>query len=150
MKWHRLLVVLVVGAALLGCTEEKVLPPLEKEPVTATPESALDLADKAVADLEKALEGTDLDAVRLAARATSRAVGAVAGHVETLDTKLAQEAREAGETQPVLLMSKLRAALRASDQALDAVMPPRDDVAQVREAVPQIKSALAAVRAAVK
>ncbi|MCK4300035.1 MAG: hypothetical protein KAX80_10910 [Planctomycetes bacterium] len=150
MKWHWLFVGLVAGAVLLGCGEGRTYPEPETEVVAGTPKAALEAVDVAVANLEKALEGSDLEATRDAARAVTRKLGSVASFLSEMDTKAGNEARKAGTTPGPQAMDKLQPALIAADEAFSAVLPPGNDVAKAKELIPQIKSGVDAVRDLVK
>ncbi len=150
MKWYWLFVGLVAGALLLGCNPEREYPPQETETPVATAKAALEAVDRAVADLEKALEGSDLEATRQAAKAVSGRLASLAGFLSDMDTEAGQEARKAGTVPGPLAMGKLQPALTAAEEAFSAVLPPGNDVAKAKELVPQIKSGVDAVRDIVK
>ena len=150
MKWYWLVVGLAAGALLLGCGDERPEIQADTEVMPATGKAALAAVDKAVADLEKALEGSDLEATRDAARALTRKLGSLASIVADMDGEAADEAHKAGTTAPPPIMNKLSPAITAADEAFAAVLPPGNDVAKAKELVPQIKSGVDAVRDVVK
>lgn len=150
MKWHWLVVLLMVGVVLMGCEQKKALPPVKTVKVEATPEEALQAVDKAIADLEKALQGSDLEAVRGAAQVLNEKLGSLASHVSQMDTEKQQEAHKAGKPIPPALMDKLAPAISASDEMMTALIPPKNDVAKAKQVLPTIKSAVDAVRSALK
>ncbi len=150
MKWHWLFVGLVAGALLLGCGDERTYPEPETEITPPTGKAAVEAVDTAVADLEKALEGSDLEATRDAARAVTRKLGSLANLLSKMDLEAGQQARKAGTVPGPPAMRKLQPALTAADEAFSAVLPPGNDVAKAKELVPQIKSGVDAVRDVVK
>ena len=150
MKWHWLFVGVVAGALLLGCGKRREYEPPEMEVAVSTAKAALEAVDTAVANLEKALEGSDIEATRDAARAVTRKLGSLASFLSEMDTKAGDDARKAGTTPPPAVMGKVQPALIAADEAFSAVLPPDNDVAKAKELVPQIKSGVDAVRDVVK
>lgn len=146
MKWYWLVVGLAAGVLLLGCETKKQEGVIEEEIIPATAKTALEAADAAVADLEKALEASDLDATRNAAKAVSRKLGSLASFLSAMDLKAIEDARKAGTQAPPAVMQKLQPAIVAADEAFSAVLPPGNDVAKAKELLPQIKSGVDAVR----
>lgn len=150
MKWYWLVALLVVGMVLVGCEQKKTLPPVPIVQIEPTPEAALQAVDKAIADLEGALQGSDLEAIRSAAQRVNQKLGSLASHISQSDLEAQKAAREAGKQAPPPLMDKLGPAISASDAMLTALIPPRNDVAKAREALPTVKSGVDAIRSALK
>ncbi len=150
MKWYWLVVGLAAGGLLLGCGTERPPVDVEEEPIPETFKAALAAADAAVADLEKALEGSDLDATRNAAKAVSRKVSSLASFLRDKELEDIEKARKAGTRPPPAVMVKLQPAIVAADQAFTGLLPPGNDVAKAKELLPQIKSGVDAVRDLVK
>jgi len=150
MKWHWLVVGLAAGALLLGCEGGRQPVEIEEEPIPATAQTALQAVDTAVADFEKALDGTDIEATRQAAKTVTRKLGSLASFLSDMDLKAAEDARKAGTQPPPAVTAKLRPAITAADEAFGALVPPTDDVAKAKELLPQIKSGVDAVRDLVK
>ena len=150
MKWHLLLVCLALGALLVGCDSSgRDLPTAEPAPpLPPTPEAAMDKADEAVAELEKAVAGSDIEQVRKAVMGMNTALGGLISHLSQMDRQAQADARESGATQmPPSLVAPLTPAMSAMGAALSAVVPPpNNDIAKVKEAIPIVKSALDAVR----
>ena len=149
MKWQFLLVCVALGALLIGC-ESGSRQPTEQdaEPIPETPTAAIDKADGALAELEKAVQGSDIEAVRRAVVSMNTALNGLMSHLSDMDLKAKEEARQAGATEmPTGAADALKPALQALQDAHSAVLPPpKNDVAKVKEVIPVIKSGLDAVR----
>ena len=149
MKWHLLLVCLALGALLVGCEGGgKDLPSQEPaEALPTTPKAAMEKADEAVAELEKAVAGTDIERVRKAVMGMNTGLAGVVSLLSEADQQAAQDAREAGTPIPASKADALAPALDAIAKSFEAVIPPpNNDIAKVKEAIPIIKAALDAVR----
>jgi len=146
MKWQWLIVCLVVGLVLVGCGAKREVPAQTKQVIAPTPEAALTKVDSAIAKLEEALGGQDVDAVRRAIMTLTKELGGLASHISTADLEAAQAAQEAGQRPPEALMDKLGPAIDAADRALSAVIPPKNDVAAAAQALIEIKKGVDAVR----
>ena len=146
MKWHLLLVGLVVGVMLLGCGETR--PPVEVPPqvLPKTIEQGLAEADASIASLEKALEGSDLEAIRLATNDVTKKLGGLASLLTADHLKAVEDARKAGTQAPPDPMAKLGPSIQAAGDAFTAVVPPNSDISKVKELLPQIKSGVEAMR----
>ncbi len=150
MKWQLLLVCLVLGALLVGCDSAAKEQPIEltAEDLPETPKAAMQAADDALAALEKAVAGSDIEAVRKAVVGMNTALGGLISHLAGMDLQAQADARESGATQmPPSLADPLGPAMQAIADAHSAVLPPpKNDIATVKEAVAVVKSALDAVR----
>jgi len=146
MRWQWLLV-LVVAGLLVGCGEERDVPaqPTDAEEAP-TPAAGLAKATEAYAAAEQAYQGGDLEEIRKTTMALSRALGSLTGAVTQKDTEAGEEARKAGKQAPPLLMDLLGPGMKACDDALAAILPPNDDVAAAKQALPSIKAALDALQ----
>ena len=153
MKWHLLFVCLALGALLVGCDTAKTQETVQDAPPPPpTPKAAMQSADDALAALEKAVAGSDIEAVRKAILGMNTALGGVMSHLSEMDLQIQKDIVEAGGTEmPPSLGAPLGPALDAIATAHSAVLPPpNNDIAKVKEVIPIVKSALDAVRDAAK
>ena len=101
-----------------------------------------------MAGLEKALEGTDIEAIGTACRELVSKLNGLASHLSDMDMKAAEAARKAGTTAPKAKMGLLQPAIEAGDATIRAVV--NKDIPGVKELLPQIKSSVDAARGALK
>jgi hypothetical protein len=146
MKLHWLAVVLVVGVFLVGCTPERPQTTLPPAPTAPTAQTALQNVDKAMADLEKALAGTDKDAMMGAARLLDVAVGGLRGQLAAKDDAAALKAHQASTEAPPAISGQLGPATEAAGSMMGAVSATPPDVARAKTLLAQVKSAVDAVR----
>jgi len=150
MKWQWIVVCLVVGVVLLGCETKKATPPVGKQVIAPTAKGELVKVDSAIAKLEQALGTSNLEGVRSAVKDLNGSLSGLASHISKMDMEAEQAAHQAGAETPVALMSKLVPAIEAAGQAMEAVIPPGNDIARVQELLGRIKSGVDAVRGVVK
>jgi hypothetical protein len=150
MKWQWLAVCLVAATLLVSCETKKEVPPQEEQVIAATAKEELQKVDSALAKFEEALGAADLEATRTAARDLNRALSGLASHLAAKDMEAEQAAHKAGTEAPPAVMSGLRPALDAAGQVMEAVIPPRNDLARAQQLLPQIKSGVDAVRGSVE
>jgi len=149
MKWHLLFVCLALGALLVGCgSGGRQLPPQKPvAPLPTTPKAAMEKADEAVAALEAAVAGSDIEKVRKAVMGMNTGLAGVVSLLAEADQQAANDARKAGKPIPPRKADALAPAFDAIATAHSAILPPpKNDIAKVKEAIPIIKSALDAVR----
>jgi hypothetical protein len=150
MKLHWLAVVLIVGFLVVGCTPQRPTPTQQKSPTAPTAAAAIDVADKAVADLETALQGTDTEAMGRASQKLSLALDPLTAQLTAKDSEAAAAAHKAGTPAPAALADKLLPARQAADQIHMALTSTPPDVNKAKTQVPQLKSAIDAIRGALK
>jgi hypothetical protein len=146
MRLHWLLGLLVVGLFLVGCSQERPTPPTVTAPATPTPQKALEVADKTMADMEKALAGTDKDAMMKAAQQLDLAVSGLRGQLGTRDDAAAQKAHTDGKEAPPATAGQLGPAMTAAGSMMSAVSANPPDVARAKALLTQVKSGVDAVR----
>jgi hypothetical protein len=147
MKWQLVLVCAIAGILLAGCGDQKPdNPNVGGAEEATTPAQGLAAANQAYAAAEKAFEGGNAETIGTALLDLDRKVGALAGAVSEVDTKAAEDARQAGNPEPAKLMSALQPAMVACGEAVAAIAPPNNDVAAAKAQMPAIKAALDALQ----
>jgi hypothetical protein len=150
MRLQWLVALLVVGAFLVGCTQERTPVKQVQQPVAPTAQKGADLVDKALADMEKALGGTDKDALMQAANNVDLALGALTAQLSQKEVEAASEAHKVGKEAPASVLNQLGPARTASDNIMTAVTATPPDTNKAKAAILQIRSAVDGVRKALK
>lgn len=144
MRWQWLVVCLVAGIVLVGCEQKEKLPTPELETEFLTAKAALAAVDKSMAEVDKAFESGDVDAIRKALGDADKDLGGLGMCIAEMDLAAEEAGQPAG-----LLLSKYAPTDRMAD-AIVGLIPPSNDVAGARMAVADVKKAVEAVRPSIK
>ena len=144
MRWQWLVVCLVAGIVLVGCDQRPEPPPPEVDTDYPTAKAALAAVDKSMAEVDKAFESGDVDAIRKALGAADKDLGGLGVFIAEMDLAAEEAGGPAG-----LLLGKYIGTDRMAD-AIVGLIPPSNDVAGARMAVADVKKAVEAVRPSIK
>jgi len=150
MKLYWMAVLLVVGVFLVGCNPERVAPAQPVAPTATTDLEAADIADKAIASMEAALQGTDQDAMMKAAQQLDLALGTLRSKLVAKDEAAEAAARKENTPAPASVTSPFMAASGASGALMGAVSATPPDTATAKTLLAEVKGTVDAARKALQ
>jgi hypothetical protein len=150
MKLHWLAALLVVASVVVGCTPERPAAPVVKQAVAQTPPEALQIVDKAIADMETAFQGTNTEAMASAAHNLQLAMGTLTAVLSQKEQKESVAAHKVGTTPPPSVLNQLGPATSGANQMQAALIDTPPDVTKAKSLLPQVKATIDTIRGALK